>query len=169
MSDNSGRCKGTFANDWPLVPGTFYYQPNGLTVFNVVNENGVFDGEFVTLQDAKGNTSIAGFGLVCNRSIVPLKAFIDAWAFDNMNPTASQASYTTNLAYCQNWTSANSSVHGSVGSAGRFEGNLSGPVPVAQWGNYYNFQDNILSYLFNIFNSSAYYTCDGKASLICVG
>lgn len=168
--DHSGGCKGRYANDWPLVPGTVYYHPNGFTIFNTVNENGVFDGEVVTLQDVQGNASIAQFWSGIQSVHSTSDGFhIDAWAFDDMNPNADQTAYTTNLAYCQNWTSSNATIHGNVGSAGRVEGNLRSPVPTAQWGNYYNFQDNALSYLFNIFDISAYYTCDGPASLVCVG
>ncbi|MCX7114663.1 MAG: DUF1554 domain-containing protein [Gammaproteobacteria bacterium] len=165
-----GGCLGIFQKDWPLVPNTVYYQPNGATVFNTVNENGVFDDEVVTLQDVQGNASVAQFwsGVQSVHS-TPDGFHIDAWAFDDMNPDADQISYRTSLADCQNWSSSHAGINGNVGSAARIDGGLRSPVPVAQWGNYYNFQDNDRSYLFNLFNISAYYTCDGPASLVCVG
>lgn len=168
--NDAGACGDSFVGNWPLIPGTVYYQPNGESIFNKVNENGVFDGEIVALQSAAGDASVAQFwsGVQSVHS-TPDGLHIDAWAFADMNPNADQSVYKANLAHCQNWTSSMSSVHGSVGSAGRFQGNLLGPVLQSTWGNYYYFSDDTVNYLFNLFSISAYYNCDGPASLVCVG
>ena len=169
--NSTGSCGGAFpSSDWPLTPGTVYYQPNGVDVFNTVNANGVFDGETVTFQTVSGGASVAQFwsGIQSVHS-TPEGFHIDGWAFDDMNPSADNQVYTSNLAYCNDWLSSSSSAHGSVGSAGRYEGNVLAPLPLSTWGNYYYFSNTLVGYLFNAFITSAYYTCDGPASLVCVG
>lgn len=165
----SGLCGGSFASDWPLFPGNVYYQPNGIDVFNTVNQNAVFNGEVTTLEDVAGNASVAQFwsGTQSVHS-TPDGFHIDAWAFADMNPNADQGAYSTNLAYCDSWTSSSSSVNGSVGTSGRQQGSLLGPLAPSTWGNYYKFNDDSYGYLFNLFIGT-YYTCDGMASLVCVG
>lgn len=170
LNDTLGQCGGKFAKDWPLIPGTVYYQPNGIDVFNTVNEFGVFDGEMIVLQDPSGVASTAQFwsGIQSVHSTID-GLHINGWAFDDMNPPADHSVYAENLASCSNWTSSTPSIHGAVGSAGKYQGNVLGPVAPNLWGNYYYFDDESVNYLFNLFSISAYYTCDGPASLVCVG
>lgn len=169
-NNDSGQCNHLFANDWPLISNMTYYKPDGVTIAGRTNRYGVFDENIIALQDMAGHESIAQFWSGIQSVHSSADGFhIDAWAFDDMHPNRDQQAYANNLAYCQNWHSASATAHGSVGSTDRIDGTLSGPVPLNEWGNYYQFYDDDLSYLFNLFTISAYYTCDGLAKLVCVG
>lgn len=161
-------CGGAYANDWPLVPGSQYVYADGKTLFNTVNQNGVFDGSNSNLRD-DNNEVVFGLFWTGIQSILSNTAATDivAWAFADMNNAEDGNEYTTNLASCNEFTDGTAATNGSLGLAG--ETSLTfGVVPGATWGNYLHFNDAQTGQLFNLFSAGLSLPCNENFSIVCV-
>jgi hypothetical protein len=164
----TGGCGGSYAIDWPLVPGSAYSYPDGLTFFNTVNANGVFDGSNQVLKNELGYPTFQPFwsgiqSVLTNTSSTD----ISGWAYSDMNSAADSSPYEVYLATCQSFTSSNQLYSGSTGLNGQ-NSEVAGTITGSTWGNYYYFNNAQLSYIYNLFVSGNLSSCNQQLPIVCV-
>jgi hypothetical protein len=168
----SGSCGGRFAHDWPLIPNSTYLYADGKRVFNTVNRNSVFDGSNPLMYTEQGALSFGPFwtgiqSIFANSS----GSDIAGWAYADMNSTEDAVVYARNLATCNDFTSDNSFLNGSYGSAGEFAYST-GLIPGQTWGGHGAFNNTQSSWLSNLFNLSSplatSLSCAMQLPIVCV-
>lgn len=163
-------CTGSFASDWPLIPGAQYVYANGESFFNTVNQNGVFEGTNPIINNETNSSSFSNFwsgtqSILSNGSGTD----ISGWAFVDMNSAQDGTQYINNLATCNSFTSNLNTLKGAVGVVG--QGPLFfGSISPLTWGNYSatGFDDTLTSFLSNVFSSGTAEACNLPQSIVCV-
>ena len=169
--------------NWPLVPGTTFYQPDGTTPYATVSSNGIFDGSSVGLQYTNGSVASSNLWvgiqeLGINSPLTPTT--ITAWGYHDLNPGIN--SYNDGGPYqtygpppgfggtCGNWT--DQTKNGTIGLTNHA---LSFPTGSgaynAAYGNYFAWTNSTgtftrPSYEWSLAN---YNSCVNTFAVVCVG
>lgn len=178
-------CGSVYSSDWPLSQNTTYYYPDGVTVFNTTNNNGVFDGSNPTLHFQDGSLVdsqhflwVGIQSVLANNQSPPND--IAGWAYSDLNPGSDPTNDGVYYSQwsprnCNDWTDNTSPgiYLAAVGLAGQPAGlsYISGAMPEAEtWGNYYIWQNNTPSstYFLNVWSVSYLSDCPSQGYVICV-
>ena len=169
----SGQCGGSFENDWPLIPGVKYFNPD-LTVFNTVNAQSVFDGSNDKLQLRTGivttPSQVFWTGI---QSILSNNAALDivGWAYTDMNSAADGTTYASESpANCLEFTSTTGGglQNGSnTGFTGFPPTVILGTITGGVWGNYETFSDSGSALLLNVWSIGETTGCTSLLQVTC--
>ncbi|MGL5743074.1 MAG: DUF1554 domain-containing protein [Legionella sp.] len=171
--NGKANCTGSFATNWHLVVVAPYVYADGKTLYNTVNQYGVFDGSNRIINDENNNTSFNSFWSGIQRIFSnSYSSDIAAWVSQDMNAAEDSNQYTTNLASCSGFTSEGGSDNGSIGFPGD-QPLTFGVIPPLTWVNYSTsgFNDSLFpyqGYLTNLFSVGFAFPCEFPESLICV-
>ena len=178
--NNINGCAGPYATpQWPLKPGTTYFNPDGITPFNTVTPNAIFPdtspqgSRYPDLTYPSGaippaNTSF-WFG---PQSIYltgqPNPDAIMGWAYGNL---ANSSQYSTNFQLCREnsdeWTSRSNSNFGAYGQTAIEFHCAQNPCGTSNaWQNYY--ADDQGGSEADTFSTANYVSCDQYMNIICI-
>ena len=181
--NNVNGCAGPYATpQWPLKPGTTYFNPDGITPFNTVTSNAIFPDtspqglSYPDLTYPDGTTppiqTPFWFG--------PMSIFLNetptaitGWAYANL---ANSPDYDRNFSLCTlnggvepglEWMSQNSSYQGAYGmTALAFHCGSFNCGATNAWQNYYT--NNIDGEESDTFSAADWHHCNADKGLLCV-
>jgi hypothetical protein len=132
-------CAGTYqSSDWPLAPGTVYYNPDK-SVFNTVNTSSVFNGSVNNFQYihqapvSSGTQFFSGIQSSLSGNISPYDLL--GWAYVNMNASTASLYSSFSPQNCFDYTNDGVLNASTAGRTGAGIANL-GTISANFWGNW---------------------------------
>ena len=178
--NNINGCAGPYATpQWPLKPGTTYFNPDGITPFNTVTANASFPDTSPQGSSYPALTYPGGTLAPANTSFwfgpqsiyltgAPSATAIMGWAYGNL---ANSSQYTANFALCsdnsEEWTSQSAFVFGAYGQTATPFHCAQNPCGTSNaWQNYYS--DDQGGAESDTFSAANYQSCNSNMSVLCV-
>jgi hypothetical protein len=170
--------------NWPLVPGTTFYEPDGTTPYASVSTNGIFDGNTAgSLRYTNGNVATSNLWvgiqeLGINSQTSPTT--ITAWGYNDLNPGTINANNDGNpyTAYgpngfggtCGDWTDPTKD--GTIGLANHPLTFPSGDGAYnATYGNYFAWTNGTGTFTRPSYewSQSSFHSCNNTFAVVCIG